>query len=59
MTKGHGTTETRAEAKLETLDPTTPWYEFLSYCEACRSLNVKASVGRFTRYQNYIRTISL
>jgi hypothetical protein len=59
MTKDPDTSVTGAEAKLETLDPTTPWYEFLSYCEACRSLNVKASVGRFTRYQNYIRTISL
>lgn len=47
------------KSKLEVLDPTTPWYEFLSYCEACRSLGVEPSVGRFTRYQNYIRTVSL
>lgn len=39
---------------METLDETTPWYEFLSYCECCRSLGVEPSVGRFVRYQRYL-----
>jgi hypothetical protein len=43
---------------LEALDPTTPWYEFLSYCEVCQSLGVAPSVGRFIRYQNYLKTIT-
>lgn len=41
---------------MEALDGTTPWYEFLSYCECCRSLGVELSVGRFTRYQSYLDT---
>jgi hypothetical protein len=47
-----------ARGPLEALDPSTPWYEFLSYCEVCRSLCVTPSVGRFIRYQNYLKTIT-
>lgn len=35
------------------LDPTTPWYEFLSYCECCWSLGVEPSVHRFMAYNAY------
>lgn len=38
-----------------TLDPTTPWYEFLSYLECCNSLEQKPSVGRFVAYNRYFR----
>lgn len=38
------------------LDPTTPWYEFLSYLECCRSLDVKPSVNRFVAYNRYFKT---
>lgn len=34
-------------------DPTTPWYEFNSYCECCYSLGIEPSVGRFMAYQRY------
>ena len=43
---------------MPVLDPTTPWYEFLSYCECCWSLGVTPSVGRFARYQSYYRTVT-
>jgi len=45
---------------LPTLDKTTPWYEFLSYCEASYSLGVPGhpSVTRFIRYHNYLKTIN-
>ena len=42
---------------MPALDPTTPWFEFLSYCECCWSLGVEPSVHRFTRYQAYYRSI--
>jgi hypothetical protein len=35
------------------LDKTTPWYEWLSYLECCKSLKVKSSLTRFLRYNNY------
>lgn len=37
------------------LDSTTPWYEFLSYCECCRSLGVTPSVQRFLAYNSYYK----
>lgn len=42
-----------------TLDSTTPWYEFLSYQECCRSLNQPVSLTRFMRYQNYLKSIGV
>ena len=44
------------DTKYPSLDETTPWYEFNSYCECCRSLGMKPSVQRFMRYQNYYKT---
>lgn len=43
------------------LDPTTPWFEFLSYCECCVSLGVKdqPSIGRFIKYRNYLKEIGV
>ena len=43
------------------LDPTTPWYEWLCYCEICHQLNVpnQPSVGRFMRYRNYLKEIGV
>jgi hypothetical protein len=40
------------------LDPTTPWFEWLSYSEACESLGFKPSLTRFLRYNAYYRSIS-
>jgi hypothetical protein len=39
------------------LDPSTPWFEFLSYCECCWSLGVEPSVHRFMRYQSYYNSV--
>lgn len=38
------------------LDLTTPYYEFLSYVECCKSLNVKPSITRFVKYNQYFNT---
>ena len=43
------------KSKLPALDPTTPWYEFLSYLECCNSLNVKPSLQKFLRYNQYYK----
>ena len=37
--------------KLEALDITTPWYEYLSYRECCNSLKVKESLTKWINYQ--------
>ena len=39
------------------LDPTTPWYEYLSYQECCKSLGVNESMNRFIKYNNYYRSV--
>lgn len=41
------------------LDPTTPWYEFLSYCECCWSLEFTPSVQRFLSYSAYYRSVNV
>jgi hypothetical protein len=38
------------------LDPTTPWYELLSYLECCNSLGIKPSLNKFIRYNNYYKS---
>ena len=37
------------------LDPSTPWHDFLSYCECCRSLGATPSLSRFVRYNNFYK----
>lgn len=37
-------------------DPTSPWYEFISYLRCCESLNVTPSVWRFMCYNRYYST---
>lgn len=43
------------------LDPTTPWYEFLSYLECCKSLNPPGhpSLTRFMRYHEYLKSVGI
>jgi hypothetical protein len=43
------------------LDPTTPWFEWLSYCECCASLGVKNQphLGRFMRYRAYLKEVGV
>jgi hypothetical protein len=38
------------------LDPTTAWFEWLSYQECCWSLGVTPSLGKFMRYNEYFKT---
>lgn len=39
------------------LDETTPWYEWLSYCECCKSLDAPGQphLGRFMRFREYLK----
>jgi hypothetical protein len=39
------------------LDPTTPYYEFNSYVECCKSLNRPIRIGSFMRYNAYYKEI--
>lgn len=43
------------------LDPTTPWYEFLQYCEICYQLDIKGqpSVHRFYTYRRYLKSVGI
>ena len=43
------------------LDPTTPWFEWLCYCEACHQLQVvnQPSLTRFMRYREYLKEIGI
>jgi hypothetical protein len=40
-------------------DPSSPWYEFISYCRCCESLGVKVSIQRFMIYQKYLKAIGV
>lgn len=48
-----------AQNGFPVLDPTTPWYEFLSYQECCWSLEKPVSLTRFMRYNNYLKEIGI
>ncbi len=39
----------QSEIKYHELDPSTPWYDWLCYCEICHQLNVpgQPKMGRF------------
>lgn len=43
------------------LDPTTPWYEWLCYCEICYQLDVRGQPNwnRFMRYRNYLKEVGV
>lgn len=43
------------------LDPTTPWYEFLMYCEICHQLGIEdqPSMNRYMRYRNYLKSVGV
>ena len=43
------------------LDPTTPWYEWLCYCEICHQLDVQGQPNwnRFIRYRNYLKEVGV
>ena len=43
------------------LDPTTPWYEWLCYCEICHQLDVKdqPKLGRYMAYRRYLKSVGI
>ena len=43
------------------LDPTTPWYEWLMYCEICHQLNVlgQPKWQRYAAYRNYLKEVGV
>ena len=43
------------------LDPSTPWYEFLCYCEICHQLGVKdqPKLGRYQAYRRYLKYMGI
>jgi hypothetical protein len=41
------------------LDPTTSFYEFLSYQECCWSLNRPVRINGFMRYNAYLKEIGV
>jgi len=48
---------TLVEQPYHVLDPTTPWYEWMSYLECCYSLQTKPSMNRFLAYNRYYNSI--
>lgn len=47
------------DPRYPALDPTTSFYEFLSYVECCESLGVPIRLQSFMRYQRYLREIGV
>ena len=43
------------------LDPTTPWYEWLCYCEICHQLNIQGQPKwqRYAAYRNYLKEVGV
>lgn len=43
------------------LDPTTPWYEWLCYCEICHQLQVpdQPKWQRYAAYRNYLKSVGV
>lgn len=43
------------------LDKTTPWYEFLMYCEISHQLIVpgQPSLGRYMSYRRYLKSVGV
>ena len=40
-------------------DPTSAWYEFVSFCRCCESLGVPVRVQSFIRYNAYLKSIGV
>lgn len=52
---------TTVDYPYHVLDKTTPWYEWLCYCEICHQLNAprQPSLGRFMSYRRYLKSVGL
>lgn len=44
-----------SDSKYPALDSTTSYFEFNSYMECCKSLEVQPSVQRFLAYHRYLK----
>jgi len=40
-------------------DPTSPWFEFLSYVRCCESLGVPIRIQSFVRYRQYLKEVGI
>lgn len=38
-------------------DPSSPWFEFISYIRCCESLDVTPSMNRFLAYNRYYKSV--
>jgi hypothetical protein len=49
------------EYPYHVLDETTPWYEFLMYCEICHQLDVpgQPKLGRYMAYRRYLKEVGV
>ena len=47
------------DVRYPALDQTTPHYEFNSYIECCKSLDVEPSLRRYFGYRNYLKSIGI
>ena len=47
------------DPKYPAIDYSTPWAEFNSYIECCKSLNVVPSLRRYFGYRNYLKSIGI
>lgn len=47
------------DPKYPAIDYSTPWGEFISYIECCKSLNVEPSLRRYFGYRNYLKSIGI
>jgi len=52
--------ENSVDYPYHVLDSTTPWYEFLMYCEICHQLNVpdQPNMTKYLKEVNILRNIT-
>lgn len=55
------TAETSVEYPYHVLDETTPWHDWICYCEICHQLDVpdQPSLRRFMSFRRYLKSAGL
>jgi hypothetical protein len=53
--------ENSSKYSYHILDPTTPWYDWLCYCEICHQLKVQdqPNVTRYLRYKKFLKELDI
>ena len=53
--------ENSKEYPYHVIDYSTPWAEWLAYCEICHQLEIprQPHLGRFMRYREYLREVGV